>query len=117
MTSLIASLGSEKATVAHVAEIIKRQDWEKVYIIAENKPSDFPHKNNIEFIMINPNYTLTELSNEIMNKLKNKINDLEVALNIISGSGKTNMAVLSALLKLGLGIRLVALTREGLKEI
>ena len=50
-------------------------------------------------------------------QLKEKINDIEVALNMISGSGKLHMATLSALLKLGLGIRLIALTKQGVKEI
>jgi len=38
-------------------------------------------------------------------------------VNIVSGDGKEHMALISALLKLGLGIRFVALTKEGIKEI
>jgi len=34
-----------------------------------------------------------------------------------SGSGKEHMALLSALLKLGLGIRLVSFTNNGIKEL
>jgi hypothetical protein len=117
MTSLIACLGSEKPTIAHVAEVIKRENWEKVYLIAEAKTEDIQKKDNIEFIIVNKDNILSELSKEIEQKLRNKINDLEVALNIISGSGKLHMATLSAVLKLGLGIRLIALTKEGIKEI
>lgn len=117
MTSLIASLGNEKATIAHVNEIIKRENWEKIILIAENKPAEIINKSNIEFIIINPNNMLSELAEDIRIKLKPKINDIEVAVNLISGSGKLHMAILSAVLKLGLGIRLVALTKEGIKEI
>jgi hypothetical protein len=49
--------------------------------------------------------------------LKDKIKGTEVALNLVSGTGKEHMAILAALLKLGVGIRLVALTKEGFKEI
>ena len=114
MTSLIACLGKNPAEIAHVAEIIKQQEWEKVFIIAETKPNNFP---KAEFIMINPNQFLPELTEEINAKLKGKINDLEVALNIISGNGKLHMATLAAVIKLGLGIRLIALTKDGVKEI
>ena len=42
---------------------------------------------------------------------------METAVNLISGDGKEHMALLSALLKLGVGIRLIALTKEGVKEV
>jgi hypothetical protein len=112
MTSLIACLGKEPRTITPVAEIIKQQEWDKVIIITDKKPDNFP---NAEFLIINPNQFLPELAEEIKNKLQ--INDLEVALNIISGEGKLHMATLSALTKLGLGFRLIALTKQGIKEI
>ena len=46
-----------------------------------------------------------------------EITDLEIALNIVSGEGREHMAVVSALLSLGLGIRLVALSKEGVRVI
>ena len=115
MTSLIACLGGEKGTVSHVAEIVKQGEWDKVFLIAESKTDGL--FDNVEFILINPNSFLSELIEDIKNKLNGKIADTEVALNIISGSGKQHMAVLSALLKLGVGIRLVALTKQGIKEV
>ena len=42
-------------------------------------------------------------------QLNGKIKDLEVAVNIVSGTGKEHMALLAAILKLGVGVRLVAL--------
>lgn len=115
MASLVACLGAEKGTVSHVAEIVKQGEWDKVFLIAESKVDGL--SDNAEFILINPNNFLSELIEEIKNKLDGKIADTEVALNIISGSGKQHMAVLSALLKLGVGIRLVALTKQGVKEV
>ena len=49
--------------------------------------------------------------------LKGKIKDPEVDVNFISGTGREHMALMSALLKLGVGIRLVAITKEGMEEI
>jgi len=41
-----------------------------------------------------------------------KTDDTEVAVNFISGSGNEHMSILSTLLKLGLGIRLVRYYRD-----
>jgi hypothetical protein len=116
MTSLVASLGKTPATIAHVAEIVKKEEWDKVYIITEEKPANFPTK-NVEFIMINEKDMLPILAVKIQDILKSKISDMEVALNLVSGSGKLHTATLAALLKTGLAIRLVVLTPQGVKEI
>ena len=36
---------------------------------------------------------------------------------MVSGTGKEHMCVLAALLKLGVGVRLVALTKEGVQQL
>ena len=116
MTSLVACLGKEQGTIAHVAEVVKKEEWDKVYIITEEKPVNFP-KEKVEFIMINEKQMLPILSINIQDSLKSKINDIDVAFNLVSGSGKLHTATLSALLKVGLAIRLVVLTPQGVKEI
>lgn len=118
MTELIACLGAEKATQEHVKRLIQQQDWEKIILITndigkENFKADKP----VEFMVINKERFLPELVEEIKTKLKDKITGTEVGINIISGSGKEHMALLSALLKLGLAIRFVALTTNGVKEV
>ena len=45
------------------------------------------------------------------------INGMEVALNFVSGRGKEHMALVSAVLKLGLGVRFIALKPGGIEEI
>ncbi|TKJ17605.1 hypothetical protein CEE44_03665 [Candidatus Woesearchaeota archaeon B3_Woes] len=117
MTSLVACLGDEKGTVLHVAKIIEGKEWDKVFLITDKKVKDLFDNKNVKIILINPNKFLSELVEEIKSKLDGQINDTEVALNMISGDGKQHMAVLCALLKLGLGIRMVALTKQGVKEI
>ena len=60
---------------------------------------------------------VSELIEDIRKSLDGKIYDLDVALNMVSGTGKEHMAILSALLKLGLGIRLMAVTKNGVVEL
>jgi len=40
-----------------------------------------------------------------------------VGVNFISGAGKEHMALVSALMKLGVGFRLMASTMDGVKEL
>jgi len=76
-------------------------------------PVDKPH----EFIVVDLKMPLKQMVEHVKGKLDGKIFDTEVAINLISGTGKEHMAVLSAALKLGLGIRLVAYTGKETEEI
>ena len=118
MTSLIACISAGKGTWAHVARLIEEHEWDSIFLIT----NDFGKKNfkptkKAEFIVIDSTTFLPELTEELRSKLAGKITDTEVALNFVSGNGKEHMALLSAVLKLGLGIRLTALTTEGVKEL
>ena len=69
-------------------------------------------------ISIDSNKSLIELKQDIIDKLKPEISkDFEVALSIASGTGKENMALISALLNIPVGIRLVAYTKKGVEFI
>ena len=62
--------------------------------------------------------SMLELKSDLMEKLKVKLaGDFEVALSIASGSGKEHMALISALLSIPVGIRLVVYTKEGVQVI
>ncbi len=118
MTELIACLSEETGAREHLRRLINQQDWEKVIVISTKSSKEgFNVNKNVEFIIIDNKKFLPELVKEIKDNLSQKIKGIEVGLNIISGSGKEHMALLSALLKLGLAIRLVALTKEGVKEV
>ena len=118
MTDLVALVSTGKGTWGEVGRLIKSQDWDKVYLITNEFGSGtFKKDLNMEFIIINANESIELLIDKIQTALKDKITSTEVALNLTSGSGKEHMAVLSALLKLGLGIRLVTYTVNGVKEI
>ncbi|MBS3114558.1 hypothetical protein J4448_05645 [Candidatus Woesearchaeota archaeon] len=118
MTDLVACLSSGEKSWVHAARLIKEQEWKKVYLIT----NDFGRKNfkaekDVEFIVVDFQKPVFELIEDIRKGLKGKITDLEVALNLVSGTGKEHMAILSALLKLGVGIRLMAVTKDGVKEL
>ncbi|MBW2993157.1 hypothetical protein KY317_01120 [Candidatus Woesearchaeota archaeon] len=119
MTTLVACLSTGKGTWEHVARVIAGEDWEKIILITNEfgKENFNIEKKDIEVIVINPMRFLPELIEDIKRGLEGKIKGTEAALNMISGSGKEHMAVLSALLKLGFGVRLVALTKEGVREV
>jgi len=117
MVELIACLSTGKGTWGHVNRLINEHEWDNVFLIANEFAKDFKSEKKIELILINSDKFLSEIVEDIKNKLKGKIKGIEVALNLISGSGKEHMAILAALLKLGIGIRFVALTKEGVKEI
>ena len=118
MTDLVACLSSGEKNWVHVARLIKERDWSNVFIIT----NDFGRKNfkaekNVQFAVVDFQKPVFELIEDIIKGLKGKITDLEVALNLVSGSGKEHMAILSALLKLGVGIRLMAVTKDGVREL
>ncbi len=118
MTEMIACLSMGKGTWGLVGGLVEDEQWSRVFLVTnEFGKGKFTANREIEFVVVNFDLDLKELRDEIYNQLKERIKGREVALNLISGIGKEHMALLSAVLKLGVGIRLVALTREGVEEI
>jgi len=118
MTSLIASLGEGKGTWTHLMKLIEVEDWEKVFLVTNSFGAQkFSCSKEVEFIIVDGKKYLKELRDEIKGKLEGKISDTEAAISVISGTGKEHMALLSAVLKLGLAVRLVAVTPDGVEEV
>lgn len=118
MTVLVASVGVGKGTWMHVAKLIKDSDWEHIYLIGNKfgKENFKIEKPNTTYILINEIQHIPEMTETIKKELDGKIFG-DAAVNLVSGEGKEHMAVLSALLKVGAGIRLIAVTVDGIKEI
>ncbi len=115
MTDLIVCLTDEKAT-AHVSSLIKSREWGSIFLIM-NPGRNFDCGKKAEMIHVDFSKPVFEVIERIKKSLDGKLSDFEVAFNMVSGSGKEHMAVLAALLKLGVGIRLVAVTKEGVREL
>ena len=118
MTDLVACLSPEEKNWAHVIRLIKEQDWKNVFLVTNDfGKKNFKSEKKVEFVVVDFKKPVFELIEDIKKGLKGKITDLEVALNLVSGNGKEHMAILSALLKLGVGVRLIAVTKDGVKEL
>lgn len=118
MTDLIACLGTETKAWEYARRLIEGESWGKVFLVADaDGGNSFKCKKDVVFVTADIKQPLPQLTEQIKRALDNKIADTEVALNLALGTGKEHMAILSALLKLGLGIRLVAYTPEGVKEV
>jgi len=120
MTELVAFLSTGKGTWGHVNRLlpgINGEKWEKVFLLTNEfgvqnfKPQE--GQDNVELIQLNTKGDIKGLGEEILKKLKEKVQGSEIAVNFVSGDGREHMAFTSALMKLGVGFRLVALDKDG----
>lgn len=115
---LVCFQGMDKQNWAQINALIKRGDWERVVLVKNKSADSIPLPDNCTTVSINSDAPLLELKEEIIKKLKVSLGkEFEVALSIASGSGKENMALISALLGVPVGIRLVAYTKKGVEFI
>lgn len=123
MAHLIACLGSGKETLNDVDRIIASQLFDKIYLVAGNDVHDYvrPHvkddKINITLVKLDFEKHSEDLVPELYIILKryfmqDKVQDLDIAVNITSGTGKEHAVIISTLMKLGYGIRLVDLDKD-----
>jgi hypothetical protein len=118
MPTLIACLSTGKGTWSQVSKLIEDPQFEKIVLLTnEFGKENFTKNDKTELIVIDQNKEIKELQEEVQSKLKDLITDTEVSLNLISGTGKEHMALLSSLLKLGLGINLTTLTKDNITNI
>lgn len=114
---LVALLSTGKGSWAQVSGLIKQGGWEKVILIGEQYAEKFKSEKPAEFVSADFSQPIVNLKEELISKLRDKLQGTEVALSIASGSGKEHMALISALLSIPVGIRFMVLTREGVKEL
>jgi hypothetical protein len=118
MPTLVACLSTGKGTWGHVNHLIDGSKFDHIFLITNDfGKENFNKKENTELIPLNLNAGVKELRDNIVTSLKGKIKDTEVDVNFVSGTGREHMALMGALLKLGVGIRLKVLTKEGIEEI
>ncbi len=118
MTELVAILTTGKGTWGHVNRLITDGTWEKIFLLTnEYGKENFQANEKTELVLISMVKGTRELRDEMQEALSKKVKGSEVAVNFVSGSGKEHMALMSALLRLGIGIRFVALTKDGVTEV
>jgi len=118
MPTLIACLSSGKGTWTEVSQLIKAQEWSKVFLIT-NKfgQENFKPSPNTQLILIDYFKEISEIAEQIKQQLKDQIQDFEIALNLVSGTGKEHMALLKAIMELGLNFRLTTLKNNQLEVL
>ncbi|MBW3020109.1 hypothetical protein KY334_02335 [Candidatus Woesearchaeota archaeon] len=118
MTDLVACLSTGKGTWTEVIKLIQTGTWDNVYLITNQFGKDnFKADEKTKLIVINDFEPIEKISQTIYNNLKGKIAWTDIAVNFVSGSGKEHMALLPALLKLGVGIRIVTVDDGKIKEV
>ena len=118
MTQLIACLSTGKGSWAQLTKLINSQEWEKVFLItnAFGKERYTPQKNT-ELLAFDFNQTIESLQKEIESALKGKVTGFEVAINICSGTGKEHAALITAVQRLGVGMRFVDFESDKLVQL
>ncbi len=118
MTELVAVLSTGKGSWGHVGRLVNDGTWDNIILLTNQfGKENFNNEKNALMLIVENRQPLLDLVEDVKKQLEGKIKGPEVAVNIVSGDGKEHMALISALLKLGLGIRFVALTKEGIKEL
>ena len=118
MTDLIASLTTGKGTWTEVLNIMDSEEWDNIFLITnEFGLKNFKTNKKVNFVIINESKLSYETVEDITKQLQGKINGLEVALNIVSGTGKEHMAIMTAILKLGFAVRFVTVENNQMKVL
>lgn len=114
---LIAFVGEDKESWGQITGLLNHEKWDNVIIVKNKNVVGFPDFENVSFVDIDSKIPLVDLKNEILGKIKDRVRDFDVALSIASGTGKEHMALISAILSIPSGIRLVAFTKKGVEYI
>jgi len=117
MTDLVCCLSTGKGTWVEVARLINNYSWNKVFLITNDFGKEkFTSDKNVKFTIVDVNKGMEVMKNTIISELKDQVSG-DVAINFISGSGKEHMAMLSALMALGVGMRFVVAVDSDIKDI
>ena len=114
---LVAFLSTGKGTWGHVSRLIADGEWDNVVLFTNDFGKENYKGEKADLVIVDVRKKMEELIQDMVVSLKEKVKGTEVAINLISGSGKEHMALLSAIIKAGISFRLMALTTDGVKEL
>ena len=117
MTDLVACLSTGKGSWIEVAKLINNYDWRNIFLITNDFGKEkFSSQKEVKYIIIDVNKGTESIKKIIQEALKEKISG-DVAIKMTSGSGVEHMAMLSALMNIGVGIRFVMAADSEIKEV
>lgn len=114
---LIATVGLDKESWGQVTGLINHGTWDKVILVKNKLAFDFPVPEGVNALFIDTTRPLTEIKSYLIDQLKPLLSEFDACVSIASGSGKEHMALISALLAIPTGIRLVAFTKKGIEFV
>ena len=121
MGILVACLTTGKGTWNSVSELINSAEWKKIYLITNQfGKENFKHQKELNHVIINLEDPVEIMRDKIiqgLHELQKEIGFSDVAINITSGTGKEHTALISAILKIGVGIRIVESQNNNLKTL
>lgn len=110
--TLVAVLGVGKGTWGHVARLIADEEWEKICLVSNDwVKENFSPAKECEWVLINNRAGFDVIKDEIKSKLPKE----NLAVSIVSGSGKEHMALIAALRETSATYEIVTLTGDGIK--
>ncbi len=111
----VAFVGNDKENWGQITALLNRLEYDRAILVSSSN-EDFPINEKCKLIKINSDKSLIDMKEQIREKLKKELSgDFEVSLSLASGNGKEHMALLSALLNVPVGVRLVVFTKEGIQ--
>ena len=117
MTDLVCCVSTGKGTWIEVAKLINNYQWRNIFIITNDFGKEkFTSQKPVKFILIDPNKGTDSMKKIIQEALDGKVSG-DVAINMVSGSGIEHMAMLTALMNIGVGIRFVLATDTDIQEV
>jgi hypothetical protein len=120
MVQFVTILSTGKGTWQEVASLINKPEFDEIYILTngfgKDKFTNLPDK-KLEVFAFDFEKEIDLLAKDFHSALKGYIKFGDIAVNISSGSGKEHMALFSALMKLGVGIRFVTIKNNNVFEV
>ncbi len=108
MTDLVACLSTGKGTWNPVIKLINTGEFNNIFLITnEFGKENFEGPENVEMIVLNREMSTEEMKDKIKKELDGELEGTQIAVNLTSGSGKEHMALLSSVIGLGHGFRMV----------
>ena len=114
--NLVAFVGKDKEGLGQISALINHFECERIFIVKDKNTPELIKNRKCKFVSFDMQKDIISLKNEIKEKLQKELSaDFEVALSLPSGSGKEHMALISALLAIPIGIKLVVYTKKGIE--
>jgi len=114
----VVFLGNDKENWGQITALLNHLDCDKFILVKDKSTLGFPTNLKCKVININSSSPLLELREEMHNALRKELSkEFEVSISLASGSGKEHMALISALLTIPVGIKLIAYTKKGVEYL